>query len=118
MIFAVVKFTEGAWVIVIIFPVLVYLLIRLNREYRMEAEVLENIQERRKFGVQARTPNYTRRVVLIFVDSVDLSTFAAIRYARGLRPTSMRAVHFVIDAAQAEQLRENGCRTARTSRWR
>ncbi|MCW2936201.1 MAG: amino acid/polyamine/organocation transporter, superfamily, partial [Actinomycetia bacterium] len=106
VIFAIVKFTEGAWVIVIIFPVLVYLLIRLNREYRMEAEVLENIQERRKFGVQARTPNYTRRVVLIFVDSVDLSTFAAIRYARGLRPTSMRAVHFVIDAAHAEELRE------------
>ncbi|HEX3963251.1 MAG TPA: amino acid permease [Trebonia sp.] len=106
VIFAIVKFTEGAWVIVIIFPVLVYLLIRLNREYRMEAGVLENIQERRKFGVQARTPNYTRRVVLIFVDSVDLSTFAAIRYARGLRPTSMRAVHFVIDAAHAEQLRE------------
>jgi amino acid transporter len=106
VIFAIVKFTEGAWVIVIIFPVLVYLLIRLNREYRMEAEVLENIQERRKFGVQARTPNYTRRVVLIFVESVDLSTFAAIRYARGLRPTSMRAVHFVVDAARAEQLRE------------
>ena len=106
VIFAIVKFTEGAWVIVIIFPVLVYLLIRLNREYRMEAGVLENIQERRKFGVQARTPNYTRRVVLIFVDSVDLSTFAAIRYARGLRPTSMRAVHFVIDAAHAEELRE------------
>jgi amino acid transporter len=105
-IFAIVKFTEGAWVIVIIFPVLVYLLIRLNREYRMEAGVLENIQERRRFGVAGRTPNYTRRVVLIFVDSVDLSTFAAIRYARGLRPTSMRAVHFVIDAAHADQLRE------------
>jgi amino acid transporter len=106
VIFAIVKFTEGAWVIVIIFPVLVYLLIRLNREYRMEDQVLENIQERRRFGVEGRTPNYTRRVALIFVDSVDLATFAAIRYARGLRPTSMRAVHFVIDAAHAEKLRE------------
>jgi amino acid transporter len=105
VIFAIVKFTEGAWVVVIIFPVLVYLLIRLNREYRMEAQVLENMQERRKFGVHGGTPNYTRRVVLIFVDSIDLATFAAIRYARGLRPTSMRAVHFVIDAAHAEKLR-------------
>jgi amino acid transporter len=106
VIFAIVKFTEGAWVIVIVFPILVYLLIRLNREYRMEAQVLENISERRRFGVEGRTPNYTRRVVLIFVDSVDLATFAAIRYARGLRPTSMRAVHFVIDTAHAEKLRE------------
>jgi amino acid transporter len=110
VIFAVVKFTEGAWVIVIVFPTLVFLLIRLNREYRMEAEVLENIGDRRAAGIQARVPNYSRRVVLIFVDSVDLATFAAIRYARGLRPTTMRAVHFVVDSAQAEKLRENWVR--------
>ena len=109
-IFAVVKFTEGAWVIVIVFPLLVFLLIRLNREYRMESEVLENIGDRRAAGIQARQPNYSRRVVLIFVDSVDLATFAAIRYARGLRPTTMRAVHFVVDSAQAEKLRENWVR--------
>jgi amino acid transporter len=110
VIFAVVKFTEGAWLIVIVFPVLVYLLIRLNREYRLEAEILEGIGDRRAAGVPPRQPNYRRRVVLIFVDDVDLATFAAIRYARGLRPTTMRAVHFVIDSAQAEALREQWLR--------
>ena len=110
VIFAVVKFTEGAWVIVIVFPVLVYLLIRLNREYRMEDDVLENIGDRRAAGIPPRQPNYSRRVVLIFVDSVDLATFAAIRYARGLRPTTLRAVHFVVDTAQAEKLREKWVR--------
>jgi amino acid transporter len=109
-VFAVVKFTEGAWVIVIVFPVLVYLLIRLNREYRMEAEVLENIGGRRAAGVPARQPNYSRRVVLIFVDDVDLAALAAIRYARGLRPTTLRAVHFVIDSAQAHKLHEKWVR--------
>ena len=74
VIFAVVKFTEGAWLIVIVFPVLVFLLIRLNREYRMEAEVLENIGDRRAAGIPPRQPNYSRRVVLIFVDDVDLAT--------------------------------------------
>ncbi len=108
-IFAVVKFTEGAWVIVIVFPLLVLLLIRLNRQYRMEAEVLQNISERAS-AITLRQPNYSRRVVLIFVDGVDLATFAAIRYARGLRPTTVRAVHFVIDAAQADKLRENWVR--------
>ncbi|HEY0934128.1 MAG TPA: hypothetical protein VGD91_10330, partial [Trebonia sp.] len=110
LIFAVVKFTEGAWVIVIVFPVLVFLLIRLNREYRMEAEVLASIGDRRAAGVPSRPANYSRRVVLIFVDDVDLATFAAVRYARGLRPTSMRAVHFVIDSTQAEQLGEKWVR--------
>jgi amino acid transporter len=110
VIFAVVKFTEGAWLIVIIFPVLVFLLIRLNREYRMESEVLENIGDRRAAGIPPRQPNYSRRVVLIFVDDVDLATLAAIRYARGLRPTTLRAVHFVIDGAQAQLVHEKWVR--------
>jgi amino acid transporter len=110
VVFAIVKFTEGAWVIVIIFPVLVFLLIRLNREYRMESEVLENIGGRRDAGIPARQPNYSRRVVLIFVDDVDLATLAAIRYARGLRPTTLRAVHFVIDSARAQLVHEKWVR--------
>ncbi len=110
VIFAVVKFTEGAWVIVIVFPALVFLLIRLNREYRMESEVLENIGDRRAAGIPPRQPNYSRRVVLIFVDDVDLATLAAIRYARGLRPTTLRAVHFVIDGVRAQLVHEKWVR--------
>ena len=106
VIFAVVKFTSGAWLILIIFPIGVIALIRLNREYRTEARVLETIGERRASsgGVQ-RQPNYSRRVVIVFVDDFDLSTVAALRYAKSLRPTVVRAVHFVIDTAKAEQLR-------------
>src|SRR6266516_4410232 len=42
LIFAVVKFTEGAWLVVIVFPIGVFAFIRLNRQYRSEARVLEN----------------------------------------------------------------------------
>jgi hypothetical protein len=70
----------------------------------MEAEVLENIGDRRAAGLSPRPQNYSRRVVLIFVDDVDLATLSAIRYARSLRPTTLRAVHFVIDSARAQQL--------------
>jgi amino acid transporter len=106
VVFAVVKFTEGAWLILIIFPVGVFALIRLNLEYRTEARVLETIGERRASsgGVQ-RQPNYSRRVVIVFVDDFDLSTLAALRYAKSLRPTTVRAVHFVIDSEKAEKLR-------------
>ena len=106
VIFAVVKFTSGAWLILIIFPVGVFALIRLNREYRTEARVLETIGERRASsgGVQ-RQPNYSRRVVIVFVDDFDLATLAALRYAKSLRPTTVRAVHFVIDSEKAEKLR-------------
>ena len=49
-------------------------------------------------------------MALIFVDDVDLATLAAIRYARGLRPTTPRAVHFVIDSARAEMLHDKWVR--------
>jgi amino acid transporter len=106
VIFAVVKFTAGAWLILIIFPVGVFALIRLNRQYRSEAGVLQTIGDRRASGVGPSQPNYSRRVVIVFVDDFDLSTIAALRYAKGLRPTTMRAVHFVIDTEQAEKLRQ------------
>ncbi len=105
VIFAVVKFTEGAWLILILFPLGVFALIRLNRQYRAEAGVLEYLAGRRTAGEAPRQPNYSRRVVIVFVDDFDLSTIAALRYARSLRPTSVRAVHFVIDNEQAEKLR-------------
>jgi amino acid transporter len=108
-IFAVVKFTEGAWIVVVLFVVLVPALIRLNQEYAMEAEVLNTIS-----GTQPPPPpTYSRRTVLVFVDSFDLAALAALRYARSLRPTSLRAVHFVIDGARAEMLRQQWIRADR-----
>jgi len=106
-IFVLVKFTEGAWLVVILFIIGVPALIRLNREYGMEAQVLERISDRPK---QPAAPNYTRRTVFVFVDSFDLATIAALRYARSLRPTTLRAVHFVIDTAVADALREEWTR--------
>jgi amino acid transporter len=108
-IFAVVKFTEGAWIVVVLFAIGVPALIRLNREYSMESDVLAAIT-----GAQPPPPpHYSRRTVFVFVDSFDLATIAALRYARSLRPTSLRAVHFVIDSARAEKLREEWTRANR-----
>jgi amino acid transporter len=109
VVFAVVKFTEGAWLIVIIFPLLVFALIKLNGRYRLEAQVLEDLGGRKP----PKPPNYARRVVLVFVDDFNLATIAALRYANGLRPTVLRAVHFVIDQEQADELREAWLRAER-----
>jgi amino acid transporter len=109
VIFAVVKFTEGAWLIVIIFPLLVFALIKLNGRYRLEAQVLEDLGGRKP----PKPPNYARRVVLVLVDDFNLATIAALRYANGLRPTVLRAVHFVIDQEQADELREAWLRAER-----
>jgi amino acid transporter len=109
LIFAVVKFTEGAWVVVVLFVVLVPALIRLNTEYRAEAEVLETVSGE----LLPPPPHYSRRVVFVFVDGFDLATLAALRYARSLRPTQIRAVHFVIDSVRADKLRDKWTRADR-----
>ncbi len=102
MIFAIVKFTEGAWLVVALFIVGVPTLIYLNRQYRQEARVLEGIESR---GRRPEPPTYARRSVYVFIDDYDLAAIAALRYARSLRPTALRAVHFVIDNVQADKLR-------------
>ncbi len=110
LIFAVVKFTEGAWLVVVVFPIMVFVLIRVNREYRMESEVLEKIGSQRGVTGAPTAPTYSRRTVFVFVDDYDLATLAGLRYARSLRPTSMRAVHFVLDNVQAAKLRQDWIR--------
>jgi amino acid transporter len=107
VIFVVVKFSEGAWLVLLLFLFGVPALIRLNREYRMEAGVLEHIGSRQR---PPEPPTYARRTVFVFVDDCDLATLAALRYARSLRPTALRAVHFVIDSAQATKLRQDWLR--------
>ena len=107
LIFVVVKFTEGAWLVLILFAVGVPALIRLNREYKEEAGVLARISSRPK---PPEPPTYARRTVFVFVDEFDLAAVAGLRYARSLRPTTLRAVHFVIDNVQADTLRQDWVR--------
>ena len=108
VIFAVVKFTEGAWLVVLIFPIGTFALIRLNRQYRTEAKALSAVSA--KSGGSGRpVKNFSRHSTVVLVDSVDLATIGAIRYARSKRAQDLRAVHFVIDDVYADQLRTAWC---------
>jgi amino acid transporter len=100
-IFAVAKFTEGAWLVVVVFPVLVFTLMRLNRKYRAEASVLEMAH-----GKDIDLDRHPRLRVLVFVDSVDLAEVEALRLGYGLHADDLTAVHFVIDVDRAMELRE------------
>ncbi len=100
-IFAVAKFTEGAWLIVVVFPVLVFALMRLNRQYRVEASVLEMSRTER--------PDFTRHArhrVFVFVDSVDLAEVEALSYGKSLQADDLTAVHFELDPAHAARLQQ------------
>ncbi|MEO7427959.1 MAG: amino acid permease, partial [Acidimicrobiales bacterium] len=101
VILAITKFREGAWVIIVVLPILVMWLLRLNRQYSREAEELEY-----EVPAAATAPILRRHVVLVFVDELDAAAARAIQYARSLTPDEMRAVHFVIDDTHANTLAE------------
>ncbi|MBY8888545.1 APC family permease [Streptomyces sp. PTM05] len=101
LIFAVTKFAEGAWLVVILFPLGVGALIRINRQYRAEAAAMDELP-----APGADRAPWRRHVVHVLVDSLDLATFKALRYAHGLAPDDIRAVHFMIDERHARALME------------
>ena len=100
-IFAVAKFTEGAWLVVLIFPLLVVVLIRLNKEYRAETEILERFRTDHPQMVK-----YSHHDVMIFVSSLDLAVLDALRYGKSLYADELTAVHLMVDAAQAARLQQ------------
>jgi amino acid transporter len=101
IVIAITKFTHGAWVIVVLVPVMVVFLVRLARQYETEAEQLE-----RDVPAAVAVPIMRRHVVLVFVDRLDLAAARAIQYGRSLMPDDLRAVHFAVDQHAADQLAE------------
>ncbi len=99
VIFAVFKFTEGAWLVVVVGPLLYLLLLRLNRQYAGEAKELEV-----EAAQACKEPVLRRHVVIVLVDRLDLATARAVQYARALTPDELRAVHFAVDPRDAADL--------------
>ena len=100
IVFSIVKFTEGAWLILLLTPILVMALLRLNKQYRLEQAAL-GVKK-----VEERATSISRHDVTVLVDSVDIATVSAIRYARSLNPHHLNAVHFVIDDRRAESIKK------------
>jgi amino acid transporter len=99
LIIAVTKFVDGAWIVLLLLPLAVLLLLRLNRQYTQEDTELEHEAE-----LAATAPILRRHVVLVLIDRLDRSTARAIQYARTLTPDELRAVHIAADELKAEAL--------------
>lgn len=105
VIVAITKFAEGAWVILVLIPIMVGLLLRLNRQYRAEQRELEA-------DVPAATGQRTlrRHTVLVMVDQLDVTVARALQYARTLTPDELRAVHIDLDPMRTKELGEEWSR--------
>ena len=100
LIFAIAKFKEGAWVIVVVGPAPLRGPLRLHHQYQKEEELLET------GAIEAsEAPILRRHVVVVLVDRLDMATARALQYARTLTPDDLRAVHFDIDSKEAARTR-------------
>ena len=98
LIFAITKFSEGAWVVLILIPILVMVFWSIHRHYKNLAQKLSLDN----YGVIP--PHTIRHRVIMPVSGVHQGTLAALRYARMLSD-DVTAVHVVIEPADAEKVR-------------
>ena len=94
LVFAVTKFREGAWVVILIIPALVAMFEAIHGHYRELATEL-SLED---FGVPARL---SRHRVIVPISGVHRGTVGALRYARALSD-DITAVYVATDAASAE----------------
>jgi hypothetical protein len=99
VVFAVTKFREGAWVVLILTPILVTIFFSIHHHYKGLAKKLSLDN----FGVIP--PHTIRHRVIMPVSGVHQGTLAALRYARMLSD-DVTAVHVAIEPADSEKVRQ------------
>ena len=97
IVFGVVKFSHGAWVVVVLVPALIFLFSLIHRHYRSVAQQLslENYQP----------PLEQSRHVLVLVPDIHRGVVPALQFARSIS-NDAKALHVSTDAAREKRLRE------------
>ena len=97
VVFAVAKFTQGAWVVVLLIPVLVLIFFRIHYYYRNLASHLSLAD----YGAPTRVK---RNRVLLLVSSVHRGVLHSLRYASSLSE-DITALYVATDPAEAENFK-------------
>jgi amino acid transporter len=92
------KFTEGAWMVVIAIPLLVWLLLRIQHTYGRELAQLK-VQ-----ASQRLAPPKPRHEVVVLIEDLDQAALSALQYARQLNPLAITALHVAVDPDHAREL--------------
>jgi len=97
--FAVTKFRDGAWIVLVLTPILIAIFLIINRHYTGLARrlSLENYGE--------PPPNIERHRVIVAVSNVHQGTLAALRYARILSD-DVTAVHVSLEPDETVKVQQ------------
>jgi hypothetical protein len=97
VVFAVTKFTEGAWVVLILLPILILIFWVIHKHYKSLAGQL-SLEDFN--GLPARQP---RHRVILPVSGIHQGTLEALRYAK-LLSSDVTAVHISVDPDETEKV--------------
>jgi len=98
MIFAITKFLDGAWVVVILIPILVSIFYAIHRHYQHLADNLT-------LSDYIPSPQIKSRRVIMPISGVHKGTLEALRYARSLS-RRITAVYVAIDETRTHQIQQ------------
>jgi len=99
LIFAITKFTEGAWIVLVLTPILVAIFWAIHRHYRHVASKLSLDN----YGGGA--PHAPRHRVILPLSGIHRGSLEALSYARMLSD-DITAVHILIEPSEAEKLQK------------
>lgn len=97
MVFAVAKFREGAWIVLILIPSMMFVFWRIHNHYKRVSMLL---------GQGSRWPNMRQHPVktLVLVDDVHAGTIHTINFAKSLG-APWTAIHVAIDPEKAQRVK-------------
>ena len=98
LVFAVTKFREGAWIVLLLLPAMVAGFYAIHRHYQALRRELQ-------LDGYRGLPRTRRHRVIVPIGAVHRGTLEALDYARWLS-ADVTAVHIAFDSDQAERLRE------------
>ncbi|MCJ7701453.1 MAG: APC family permease [Anaerolineales bacterium] len=98
LIFALTKFRDGAWVVLVLIPVLVSIFFAIHRHYLELADHLS-------LSDFTPLPTLRRQRVILPISGVHKGTLKALRYARSLSPY-ITAVYVAFDEAQTQSIQQ------------
>jgi amino acid transporter len=99
VVFAVTKFVEGAWIVLILTPVLVKIFFTIHHHYK---DLASHLSLARFSGLPART---SRHRVFIPISGIHQGTLEALRYAK-LLSNDVTAVHISMDPGETAKVQK------------
>lgn len=96
IVFGVVKFVAGAWIVVVLIPALIFLFYRIKAHYRSVAKQLSLEGYRPRQGL--------RHHVFVLAPDIHRGVIPALQYARAISD-DVKAIHISIDPAREERVK-------------